>query len=170
MTDTKEVQMSAEEKDKEVQREAQAAEARLLEFRREVQCMIEAERQVHPTPGWETNLKLEWITEEQANRLYLDWLSLQVRRHAERPDLYGPVQGHNGQRMMRMLAYLTEKLMRLREIQAEVHQIQEHYPSPRVAEGAAEITRWCEWLEEIYSETGHHYGRTFPPFKKSGLR
>jgi hypothetical protein len=131
--------------------------------------MLEAGRLVSAEmPGWQRSCQLEWITEEQAQRLYERWLDLQIQRHAERPDIYGPVRSHNGNRIMQMLAYCAEKRVRLREIQAEVRQIRERYPSPRVAEEAAGIVSRCEWLEEIYDEISA--GPTFAPIIKRGLR
>lgn len=158
--------MSAEE-----QSETKAAEARLLELKHEVQSMLEAERQLPHSdlPGWQPDCKLEWITEDQAQRLYERWLDLQIQRHAERPDVYGPVRSHNGQLTKRILAYVAEKKIRLQEIQAEVQQVRERYPSPSVAEEAAGILSGCGLLEEIYSETGPQYGRIFLPIIKRGL-
>jgi hypothetical protein len=151
-----------------VSEEQKAAEERLSELKHEVQRMLDAGRLMRDElPGWELECELEWITEEQADRLYQGWLSLQIRRHAECPDIYGKVPGHNGNRIMHMLAYCAEKKVRLREIQDEVRQIGERNPSPRVAEEADGIAGVCELLEEIYGDKG--VGPSYAPRKKTGL-
>lgn len=148
--------------------EETTAEARLQELYREAQSMLEGARAVREDfPGWERHHKLEWITEKQADRLYWDWLTLQVQRHAERPDLYAKVPSHNGRLIRHALAYCAEKKVRLREIQAEVREIRERFPSPRVAEVADNVESVCEWLEEAYDEASA--GPTYRPPKRRGL-
>ncbi|MDP9438864.1 MAG: hypothetical protein M3P49_08980, partial [Actinomycetota bacterium] len=104
-----------------------------------------------------------------AYQLWFRWLDQQIWRYHKNPDIYGPVRSHDGREFAHMLAYVAEKEARLREIRAEVAQVQERNPSPEVAEQAAGIAKGCEWLEEIYSETGEHYPRTFRPYKPRGL-
>jgi hypothetical protein len=150
--------------------EQKAAEERLSELKHETQRMLKAERGLHrDPPGWRLDHPLERFTEEQAHQLWLRWLDQQAWRHAENPDRYGEVRSHNGQEYEHMLAYVAEKEARLREIRAEVAELQELYPSPVVAAEAAEIAKSCQHLEEDYSETGEKYPRVFRPYKPRGL-
>ena len=150
--------------------EQKAAEGRLTEIKLEAERMIDAERgSQRDLPGWRLDHKLERVTEEQAQQLWLRWLDQQIWRHHKNPDIYGPVRSHNGQEYEHMLAYIAEKEARLREIRAEVAELQDLYPSPSVAATAAEVAKLCQHLEEDYSETGEKYPRVFRPYKPRGL-
>jgi hypothetical protein len=153
-----------------VSEEQKATEERLSELKHETQRMLEAERESQrDLPGWRLGHKLERFTEEQAHELWLRWLDQQARRHMEDPDRYGQVRSHDGNKYAHMLAYVAEKEARLREIRAEVAELQDLYPSPDMAAEAAEVAKSCRHLEEDYSETGEKYPRTFRPYKPRGL-
>ena len=153
-----------------LEEEPKAAEDRLLELKREVEDMLEAE-QGPGLPGWGQDSLPESVTQEQAYRLHSLWLDVQIRRHQQRPDLYDSVRTHDGKSVMRMLAYCADKKARLRDILEETGELRDRRPSPSVAKVAAEIASGCESLEEIFSMTGDHYGRTlFPHQEKRGLR
>jgi hypothetical protein len=153
-----------------VSEEQKAAEGRLSELKREVERMLEAERgSQRELPGWRLDYELERFTDEQAHQLWLRWLDQQIWGHQKDPDRYGEVRSHDGHKYAHMLAYVAEKEARLREIRAEVDELQDLYPSPGVAAEAAEVAKSCQYLEEDYSETGEKYPRVFPPYKPRGL-
>jgi hypothetical protein len=143
--------------------EPEVVEDRLLELKREVEDMLKAEP-VHDLPGWEQDSLPEWMTEKQATGLYSRWLDVQIRRHQERPDVYGPIRTHKGRRVTLMLAYCYDKMLRVRDIREETGELRNRRPTPRATKLAAATVSVCESLKEIYSMTGDGYGRTiFPP-------
>jgi hypothetical protein len=122
------------------------AEARLEELKGKVANMLHHERM---SPDWQP----EWVTEDQADLLYQRWLSHKIWDHFERPDVYPRVRSHDGNEIMRMLAYTAEKEVRLREILREICEIEERHPSLHTSPPGA---RWWETLEP--------YGRIGPPY------
>ena len=156
-----------------LEEEPKAPEDRLLELKREVEGMLEAESvPIGNLPGWEQDGLPESITEKQATQLYSLWLDVQLRRQREQPDLHGGIRNHKGLRVKRMLAYCADKMLRVGEIQEETGVLRDRRPSPRATKLAAAIASCCESLKEIYSMTGDHYGKPLfpPPEKFRGLR
>jgi hypothetical protein len=156
-----------------LEEEPKAAEDWLLELKREVEEMLEAERvPAAHQPGWKQDGLPISITQKEALKLHERWLDVQCRRYQEQPERYGPVRTHNGWNIACMLAYCADKMLRVREIREETETLRDRRPSPRTAKLAAEIARGCEALKDIYSMTGDHYGQgMFPPKEKfRGLR